>query len=252
MQALHFMRAGVLGLPRVARGLPGACLRFQLKMQTPVDEGPWTPHRIRKGALLARAGRMPVSLFMVHAGCLRVATPGGAAQRRVLDFAMRGDWLGTEALAGLPWGGDVVALEDGEVLTMSASRFEAAAAEAPELRTALYRHFAVTMRRDRGHIVRLGLLSARQRLALFLLDLSERVAVDGPGAEAFHLPMLRADIGSYLGLALESVSRAFTALQQQGTIRVRQRQVELRDPEALRDLAQQDRATRPRGTPVAP
>lgn len=221
-------------------------------MQTPIQEGPWTPHPIRKGTLLARAGRMPASLFVVHAGCFRVSTPGGAMQRRVLDFAMRGDWLGTEALVGLPWSGDVAALEDGELLVMAAGSFEAAAARAPGLRTELYRHFIATMRRDRGHIVRLGMLSARRRLALFLLELSERAAAGGQAAETFHLPMLRADIGSYLGLALESVSRAFSALQHEGTVRVRQRQVELRDPQALRDLAQQDRAARPRGTSLAP
>jgi len=201
---------------------------------------------------LARAGQVPVSLFVIHAGCFRVSMPGGPAQGRVLDFAMRGDWLGTEALAGLPWSSDVVALEDGEVLVLAAKRFEAVADDTPSLRSTLYQHFAATMRRDRGHIVQLSVLNARQRVALFLLDLSERFAAAGTeAADAFLLPMLRADIGSYLGLALESVSRAFSALQQQGVIRVRQRRVEVRDMQALRDLALEGQVMPVRGTEIA-
>lgn len=221
-------------------------------MEMPVNEGPWTHHPIRKGAQLGRAGVVPVSLFVVNEGCFRVSMPGGAAQGRVLDFAMRGDWLGTEALAGLPWSSDVLALEDGAVLVMAAKRFEAVAVDVPNLRSTLYQHFAHTMRRDRGHIVQLSVLNARQRLALFLLDLSERFAAGTEAADTFQLPMLRADIGSYLGLALESVSRAFSALQQQGVIRVRQRRVELRDLRALRDLALEGPATPARGTVIAP
>lgn len=232
-------------------GVPGGPM-IPPNLETPVNEGPWTHHRIRKGAQLARAGVVPVSLFVVNEGCFRVSMPGGPAQGRVLDFAMRGDWLGTEALAGLPWSSDVVALEDGEVLVMATKRFEAAVTDAPSLRSTLYQHFAHTMRRDRGHIVQLSVLNARQRLALFLLDLSERFAAGTEAADTFQLPMLRADIGSYLGLALESVSRAFSALQQQGVIRVRQRRVELRDLQALRDLALAGPATPARGTEIAP
>lgn len=198
---------------------------------------PWTRHQIHKGSYLARAGPVPSSLFVVSLGCFRVSMPGGVAQGRVLDFAMRGDWLGTEALADLPWSSDVVALDDGEVLAVPARRFEEIAWHAPRLRHGLYRHFTHTMRRDRRHIVQLGVLNARQRLALFLLDLSERLAAGRDMADAFLLPMLRADIGSYLGLALESVSRAFSDLQGQGVIRVRQRAIELRDLQALRRIA---------------
>jgi CRP/FNR family transcriptional regulator, anaerobic regulatory protein len=131
----------------------------------------------------------------------------------------------------------VIALEDSQVRVMTVRRLEPMASSVSGLREALYRHFVGSMLRDRNHIVQLGVLNARQRLALFLLDLSERFAAAGGAADVFELPMLRADIGSYLGLALESVSRAFSALQQQGVIRVRQRRIELRDMPALRSLA---------------
>ena len=200
------------------------------------DASPWTRHRVPKGSYLARAGPVPTSLFVVRLGCFRVSMPGGMAGGRVVDFAMRGDWLGTESLTDMPWSSDVVALEDGEVLALPAKQFEEAAWRASRLRSSLYRHFAHTMLRDRRHIAQLVVLNARQRLALFLLDLSERLAaVDGSGS--FVLPMLRSDIGSYLGLALESVSRAFSDLHGQGVIRVRLRVVELRDRQALRGIA---------------
>ncbi len=201
------------------------------------DPDPWTRRRICKDACLARAGALPVSLFVVSQGCLRVSVPGGAPHGRVLDFALRGDWLGTEVLAGLPWSGDGVALDDGEVLVLPARRFEEVAGSRPDLRGGLYRHFVATMLRDRRHVALVSVLNAQQRLAMFLVDWSERLAAIGDSAENFLLPMRRADIASYLGLALESVSRAFTGLQEQGTIRVRQRRIELRDPQALRGIA---------------
>jgi CRP-like cAMP-binding protein len=69
-------------------------------MELPTNEGLWTYHQIRKGVQLAHAGSTPASLFVVTLGCFRVSMPDGVAQGRVLGFAMRGDWLGTEALAG--------------------------------------------------------------------------------------------------------------------------------------------------------
>jgi CRP/FNR family transcriptional regulator len=208
-----------------------------LDVEVPDDAGPWTRHGIRKGAYLARAGAVPVSLFVVTQGCLRVSIAGSKAPGRVLDFAMRGDWLGTEALAELPWSGDVVALDDGEVLALPVKHFEEATRRMSRLRGSLYQHFVGTMLRDRRHIAQMGVLNAQQRVAMFLVDLSERFAAAGDSAEHFLLPMLRVDIASYLGLALESVSRAFTSLHGQGVIRVRRRTIELRDPQALQGIA---------------
>jgi CRP/FNR family transcriptional regulator len=216
-----------------AIGRPGP-----LEVELADDAGAWSRHRVRKNAYLARAGTLSASLFVVRLGCFKAAMPASDEHERVVDFPMRGDWLGVEALAGQPWTSDVVALDDSEVLVLPVKWFEDSATRQPRLRAELYRHLAQTLARDRRHMTQLSVMSARQRVAHFLLYLSERFAAGGSSSRSFMLPMLRADIGSYLGIALESVSRAFTDLYDQGVIKVRLREVELVDPERLHRIAQ--------------
>jgi CRP/FNR family transcriptional regulator len=209
-----------------------------LEVELADDAGLWTRHRVRKNTCLARAGSLSSSLFVVRLGCFKAAMMGADAHEHVVDFPMRGDWLGTEALAGLPWSSDVVALDDSEVLVLPLKWFEDTATRVPRLRADLYRHHAQALWRDRRHMMQLSVMSARQRVAHFLLYLSERFAAGGYSSRSFMLPMLRADIGSYLGIALESVSRAFSDLYDQGMIKVRLRDIELLDPDGLQRIAQ--------------
>jgi CRP/FNR family transcriptional regulator len=231
------------GEPRAGEAslVPGRCPPLEVELVE--DASLWTRHRVRKHAYLARAGAVSASLFVVRLGCFKASLPGADAHEHVVDFPMRGDWLGTEALAGQPWVSDVVALDDSEVLVLPVKWFDDAATRVPRLRAELYRHFALTLSRDRRHMAQLSVMSARQRVAHFLLYLSERFAAGGFSPRSFMLPMLRAEIGSYLGIALESVSRAFSDLYEQGIIKVRLRDIELVDPEALRRIAQPSLAT---------
>src|SRR5262245_3659786 len=198
---------------------------------------PWTPRRLRRGTYLYRAGMPSTALYVVRFGCLKSSLPGDDGEERVLDFPMRGDLLGADALAGQPCATDVQALEDSEVLVLPITDFESACARAPGLRQDLYRHFGVTLRKEREHLIRLGGMRAAQRLARFLLELSDRFAAFGYSPRAFNLRMSRAEIGSFLGLTLESVSRLFSRMQDEGLIKVHLRDIELLDMLALRTLA---------------
>lgn len=197
----------------------------------------WTPRRIRRGTYLYRAGSPSTALFVVRFGCLKSSLPGDDGEELVLDFPMRGDLLGADALAGQPCATDVQALEDSEVLVLPIADFENACSRVPGLRNDLYRHFGAALRREREHLMRLGGMRAAQRLARFLLDLSQRFAANGYSPRAFNLRMSRAEIGSYLGLTLESVSRLFSRFQDDGLIKVHLREVELLDLPALRTAA---------------
>jgi CRP/FNR family transcriptional regulator len=197
----------------------------------------WTPRRIRRGTYLYRAGTSSTALFVVRFGCLKSSLPGDDGEELVLDFPMRGDLLGADALAGQPCATDVQALEDSEVLVLPIADFEGACSRVPGLRNDLYRHFGSALRREREHLMRLGGMRAAQRLARFLLDLSGRFAANGYSPRAFNLRMSRAEIGSYLGLTLESVSRLFSRFQDEGMIKVHLREIELRDISALRSAA---------------
>ena len=198
---------------------------------------PWTARRMRRGTWLHRAGMPATAIYVVRFGCLKSSIPGDSGEELVLDFPMRGDLIGADALAGQPCATDVIALEDSEVLVLSLEDFEAACARVPSLRHDLYRHFGAALRKEREHLKRLGSMRAAQRVARFLFELSTRYASFGQSPRAFYLRMSRAEIGSYLGLTLESVSRLLSRLHDEGLIKVNLRQVELLDVDALRAIA---------------
>jgi CRP/FNR family transcriptional regulator len=198
---------------------------------------PWTPRRLRRGSYLYRAGMPSTALYIVRFGSLKSSLPGDDGEELVLDFPMRGDLLGADALAGQPCATDVQALEDSEVLVLPIADFEAACARAPGLRNDLYRHFGIALRKEREHLMRLGGMRAAQRLARFLLELSSRFAAYGYSSRAFNLRKIRAENGSNLGLTLESVSRLFSRMQDEGLIKVHLREIELIDLPALRAMA---------------
>lgn len=198
---------------------------------------PWTARRMRRGTYLHRAGMPASALYVVRFGCLKSSIPGDSGEELVLDFPMRGDLIGADALAGQPCATDVLALEDSEVLVLPLADFEAACARTPSLRHDLYRHFGAALRKEREHLMRLGGMRAAQRVARFLFELSTRFASFGHSSRAFNLRMSRAEIGSYLGLTLESVSRLLSRMHDDGLIKVNLRHVELVDPDALRAIA---------------
>jgi CRP/FNR family transcriptional regulator len=191
---------------------------------------------MRRGTYLYRAGMPSTALYIVRFGSLKSSLPGDDGGELVLDFPMRGDLLGADALAGQPCATDVQALEDSEVLVLPIADFEAACARAPALRNDLYRHFGIALRKEREHLMRVGGMRAAQRLARFLMELSSRFAAFGYSPRAFNLRMSRAEIGSYLGLTLESVSRLFSRMQDEGLIKVHLREIELLDMAALRAM----------------
>jgi CRP/FNR family transcriptional regulator len=230
-------RATVTNL-NASRPAADRCQQVALPSFAQIDLAmPWTPRRLRRGTHLVRAGMPSSALYVVRFGCLKSSIPSDDGGELVLDFPMRGDLLGADALAGQPCATDVLALEDSEVLVLPIADFETACARTPGLRQDLYRHFGTALRKEREHLQRLGGMRAAQRLARFLLELSARFAAFGHSPRAFNLRMSRAEIGSYLGLTLESVSRLFSRFQDDGLIKVHLREIELLDMAALRAMA---------------
>jgi len=220
------------------RPLHDGCQQLALPSFAQADSAmPWTARRMRRGTYLHRAGMPASAVYVVRFGCLKSSIPGDSGEELVLDFPMRGDLIGADALAGQPCATDVIALEDSEVMALTLADFEEACACAPGLRQDLYRHFGATLRKEREHLKRLGGMRAAQRVARFLFELSTRYAAFGQSPRAFYLRMSRAEIGSYLGLTLESVSRLLSRLHDDGLITVNLRQVELLDVDALRAIA---------------
>ena len=119
---------------------------------------------------------------------------------------------------------------------MPFAALEKLALTVPALQRQLFRALSGDISRDQGLMLLLGSMSAEQRLAAFLLSLSRRYQRLGFAAERFILRMTREEIGNYLGLTLETVSRNITRFQREGLLAVHQREIELRDVARLREI----------------
>ncbi len=192
--------------------------------------------RLRKGESLYRAGDPFRSLFAVRSGFFksRAATVDGRDQ--VTGFQMAGELLGMDGICMEQHTCDSIALEDSEVCIVPYAMLETLSVQAP----ALGHHFHTVMSREivreHGVMLLLGSMRAESRLAAFLLNLSQRLNARGFSATDFILRMTREEIGSYIGLKLETVSRAFSKFQDDGVIEVKQKQVRILDMAALHRL----------------
>lgn len=189
--------------------------------------------RVRKGATLFRAGDRFAALYAIRCGSFKtqVVTDEGHAQ--VSGYHIAGDIIGSDGIGDDVHDCEAVALEDAEVCALPFERVETLAREDVAFQRSLHRMLAGEIVRERGVMVMLGTMRAEQRLASFLLDLARRYQARGYSAHEFVLRMTREDIGSYLGLTLETVSRLFSRFRDSGWIEVRGRTVKLLDRPAL-------------------
>jgi len=201
-----------------------------------VDRLVTSRRKLRRGADLYRAGAPLAALFAIRSGFMKSCVLHDDGREQVAGFHMAGDLLGLDAIGGGSHTCDTVALEDSEVCEIPFSYLEQLSRELPSLQQQLHRIMSREIVRDYGVMLLLGSMSAEERLAAFLLNLSQRFAARGYSLSEFRLRMTREEIGSYLGLKLETVSRAFSGFQDRGLIDVRQKQVRILDFPGLKAL----------------
>jgi CRP/FNR family transcriptional regulator len=155
---------------------------------------------------------------------------------KVTGLHLPAEILGLEAISSGVHDYDAVALEDGEVCVLPYPALTQLASGLPALQTHLLELLSADIVRDRGLMVLLGAMTAQQRVASFLIRLSDRYQKLGYAGTRFSMRMPRADLASYLGVSGETVSRIFAHLQRNGLITARSRDVEVIDLEALRSL----------------
>ena len=131
---------------------------------------------------------------------------------------------------------DAVALEDSQVCVIPYQQLEDLSRELSDLQHHFHKIMSREIVRDHGVMLLLGSMRAEERLAAFLLNLTQRLRLRGFSARSLVLRMTREEIGSYLGLKLETVSRAFSRFQEDGILSVKQRQIEVLDPQALQRI----------------
>ena len=195
------------------------------------------PRVVTEGTAIHRAGDPFRSVFFLNSGAAKRLLIKEDGREQILGFPMPGDILGMEAIDGGAHSTTVIALDLCAIVEIPFEAIDALAAENPAVARFLYHRMSAALRDEHGWMAALGLLNADERVAAFLLDLSQRFSARGFSARRFMLRMTRAEIGSFLGLTLETVSRVFSRFQKLGLLNVTRRDIELLDLAALGHLA---------------
>ena len=195
--------------------------------------------KLRKGDTLYRAGETFSSLYAIRIGSLKTTVLAEDGREQVSGYHMLGDMIGLDGIGAERHGCQAIALEDTEVCVLPLERIEDVARAVPTLRQNLLRLMSKEIARDQNVMLLLGSMRADERLAVFLLSLAERYKQRGYSSTEVVLRMTREEIGSFLGLKLETVSRLFSRFQDDGLIQVQGRAVKLLDPIALKQVVGQ-------------
>jgi CRP/FNR family transcriptional regulator len=192
----------------------------------------------KKHEFVHRAGTALVSLYVINSGFLKASINDNNGHEQITGFFMPGDLVGMEAIATGKHQCNTTALEDSSLCGIVFASLEQLNREIPSLQHDFNRTLGAEINRDHGMMLLLGAMCAEERVAMFLLNLSRRFAIRGRSSTCFHLPMTRQEIGNYLGLTLETVSRTFSHLGALGLIVTRGKDIEIRDTARLQEFVQ--------------
>jgi CRP/FNR family transcriptional regulator len=193
--------------------------------------------RLQKGTAVYHAGDPFSALYAIRVGSCKSTILGEKGYEQVAGYHMIGDIIGLDGVATGSHASDAVALEDSELCVLPFGRLEELARRVTPLQRNLHRVLSREVERAENVMLVLGSMRAEERLAVFLLSLSERYRQRGYSGTEFVLRMTREDIGSYIGLKLETISRLLSRFQASGLLQVQGRVVKLLDLPALKELA---------------
>ena len=192
--------------------------------------------KVKRRAALYRRGDAFHSLYVVRSGSFKSVGVAGIEQQKVTGLYLPADIMALDAICTGVHGYDGIALEDSEVCVVPYERLTQLTLRMPELQSHLLQALSGDIVRDRGLMLRLGSMTAEQRVAAFLLGLSARYQKLGYAGTRFSVRLARHEMASYLGLTVETVCRLLRRLQQDGAIEWHLRDMELKDVPALRSL----------------
>ena len=192
--------------------------------------------KIKRSQHLYRAGESFEAIYAIKTGFFKTDVLLEDGRDQVTGFQMAGEILGMDGISTEAHTCNAVALEDSEVCVIPFVQLEGLSREIQALQHHFHKVMSREIVRDHGVMMLLGTMRAEERLAAFLLNLSQRFTARGYSPQEFHLRMTREEIGSYLGLKLETVSRAFSRFQEEGFISVQQKHIRILDIAPLRQL----------------
>ena len=199
-----------------------------------LDELRFARRRVHEGQHLYHEGEKFQFIYAVRSGTFKSSLMLKDGREQVTGFQMAGELLGLDGLAAGTHASSATALEDAEICAIPYAHLSDLAAGTPDLQHVISRLMSREIVREHSLMMLLGSMNAEERLAAFLLNVSQRMKARGYSASEFHLRMSRAEIGSFLGMKLETVSRTFSAFQQQRLLEVDKKHVRILDLDGLR------------------
>ena len=195
-----------------------------------------TRRPVKRGAALFRTGEKFTSLYAIRTGFFKTLVITEDGRDQVTGFQMAGEVIGLDGIVNDQHTCDAIALEDAEVCIMPFDRIEEIAREVKALQQHVHKIMSREIVREHGVMLLLGSMRAEERVAAFVLNLVQRLQARGFSKSNLVLRMTREEIGSYLGMKLETVSRTFSKFAEEGVVQVQQRHIQILDADALRRM----------------
>lgn len=194
-----------------------------------IDDLVYTRRTVKRGDSLYRDGDKFNSLYAVRSGFFKTTQTLEDGREQVTGFQMAGEILGMDGIGPDQHGCNAVALEDSQICVIPYARLEQLSRDLPGMQRQFHKMMSREIVREHGVMLLLGSMRAEERLSAFLLNLSQRFTARGYSPSEFNLRMTREEIGSFLGLKLETVSRLFSRFHDEKLISVRQKCVQILD-----------------------
>ncbi|QOF76147.1 Crp/Fnr family transcriptional regulator [Variovorax sp. 38R] len=203
---------------------------------------------VHRGDTVYQAGERFGNLYILNSGFFKIVNLSADGREQVVGLKFRGDWLGFDGIAGARYSCDAVAMDTGEIWVVAYEALLAASATCPDLLQLLHCAMSREIAHDRDSLMSVCTLPADARVADFLHHWAESLAERGMRTDEITLRMTRAEIGNYLGMTLESVSRALSRLARDNVIGFAakgRRDVQIPDVSALSAFVQRCLAPAP-------
>ena len=192
--------------------------------------------KVARGEMLYKAGDRFDAVYAIWTGFFKTCISSKDGRDQVTGFQMGGELLGLDGISSGRHEVDAIALEDSQVCVIPYGQLQALSVEVASLQQQFHKIMSHEIVRDHGVMLLLGSMHAEERVAAFLLNLTHRLRSRGFSASSLLLRMTREEIGSFLGLKLETISRTLSKFQAKGLLFVRNRQVQITDPVGLQQV----------------
>ena len=221
-------------------GAPDARIAFSQRIMQTLDlvqsSAALQRRLVHAGDTIYQAGQAFENLHILSTGCAKIVSLSADGREQVVGFKFKGDWMGFDGIADGCHRCDAIAMDTGEVWTIGYDALLAGCAKAPARLKLLHAAMSHEIAHDRDSLMSVCTLPAEARVADFLLQWVESMAKRGLRTDAITLKMTRAEIGNYLGMALETVSRTLSRLARENIIdfvEKGRRDLRIADPQAL-------------------